>query len=156
MDKTVAITIAALLAVGAFFVGRVTQPQPLTVSGFELVERLSKAEKAASAAIGAARALEVQVGQLGQAHNGLAQAAAQAGASQQQNLLLMDKALRRIHGDPDWVAALAGARAEIAAEDAEANTPAIDPSEGTNAVPAASEAPEEAENEEAADETDEG
>jgi len=120
-DKVYLLVLVMFLVAAMWAVSeRIVQNGRISVSAFDIVERLSNAEtdlKLVSAShsdsLKKLKLYEDGMTRLWQNHNGLAKVMSEAGQTQQNNLLLMNAALIRIHGKPDWEAALAGARAEL-------------------------------------------
>ena len=161
MNRNTVVSVGGAVLMTALFAMLVgcNQKDEITVSAFEIVDRVTEAEKQVSNAENAIilvdkklQSIDKNLAQLMQAHNNMGNAFAQAGSAQQENIMLMQRALGRIHGKPDWEAALAGARTEIseerkalaeakkAAEEAKKALPTVDPSEAKEDDSEASEA----------------
>lgn len=101
------------------------EPEGLRVSAVEIVQRLNAVEAGLLLKDEQAKAIVQQLQAVSDAHNRMGNAFAQAGNAQQSNIILMDRAIQRLHGKADWEAAKAGARVELTTPPASTNTPAV-------------------------------
>ena len=139
----IAATVAVMIAIQVF--GKASEaPGTVEVSVMDILERVKDAESRADMAINAVsrsagerQQLAKQIAQVAGNHNRFVPAVANDINATRGNIMVVERALQRLHGKPEWVAAKAGALAEIEQENEEANQPALEPDEEAEAEPEA-------------------